>query len=112
MQMPSGSLTLYARIAERQWQTVKGYAKRAITIKSEKAHPGRESCTAVLRDARIAATQLLLACGTVKDAWRKVYVAPAMITRIGTKKTALRICGARESMVGVIVGNRQLAPSK
>lgn len=42
----------------------------------------------------------------------RICVVLAMTINADTALTALRICGARESMVGVIVGNRQLAPSK
>lgn len=40
----------------------------------------------------------------------RICVVLAMTINADTALTALRICGARESMVGVIVGNRQLAP--
>lgn len=68
MQMPSGRLALYARIVDQQWQTVKGYAKRAITIKSEMASLERKSYTAVLKGARIVIFHLHLACGKDRGA--------------------------------------------
>ena len=42
----------------------------------------------------------------------RICVVLAMTINADTVMNALRICGAREIMVGVTVGNRQHAPAK
>jgi hypothetical protein len=44
--------------------------------------------------------------------WGAVWIATNTGADMDEKKNALRICGAKASMVGVTVGNRQHAPSK